>query len=79
MMEDEDNNGIRKRIEKDIASFYPSVESAKTDGAASKVIDMARMYASDAKSYLEKGDLYTAFSCISYAHGMLDAVKEMGG
>lgn len=77
-MAGDDDSGMRMRIERDIASFYSSVESADTSGAAGKVIEMARMYASDAKSYLEKGDLYTAFSCISYAHGMLDALKEMG-
>lgn len=47
-------------------------------GARVRVISLARDYASDAKSYLAKGDFYTAFSCISYAHGLLDALKEIG-
>lgn len=38
---------------------------------------MARDYASDAQSYLDKGDLLTAFSCISYAHGLIDALKKL--
>ena len=52
---------------------------AGADKKVRKVIDLARMYASDSKSYLSKGDLYTSFSCISYAHGLLDAVKGIYG
>ena len=69
---------VRKRIEKDMESFYANLGStAAREEKSSKVIELAKMYASDAKSYLDKGDLYTSFSCISYAHGLLDAVKEM--
>ncbi len=69
---------IRKRIEKDIDSFYANLDSSGSiKEKAGKVVELARMYASDAKSYLDKDDMYTAFSCISYAHGLLDAVKEV--
>jgi hypothetical protein len=67
----------RKRIAKDIAQFYESVKTVKSTPSYAPVIEMAGMYASDAKSYLDKGDLYTSFSCISYAHGLLDAIKEL--
>ena len=68
---------IATRIQKDIDSFYSSLgKVALPGGKAGKVAELARMYASDAKSYLSKGDLYTSFSCISYAHGLLDALRE---
>lgn len=86
---DENSDGlhdvnVRGRIQKDIDMFEGSVKVAEEMEAASgkavlRVIELSRMYASDAKSYLSKGDLYTSFSCISYAHGLLDAVKDIYG
>jgi hypothetical protein len=74
------NEDIRKRIEKDLDLFRINMVSIKSeDVRLKKIIDMAKMYAQDSKSYLEKGDFYTSFSCISYAHGLLDAVKELMG
>lgn len=74
------DSDIKKRIEKDIISFYSNLEGmgGPGDAKAAKLVELAKMYASDAKSYLSKGDLYTSFSCISYAHGIIDAVKENG-
>lgn len=58
--------------------FESSVRTADAEEAtALHVLELARDYASDAKSYLGKEDFYTAFSCISYAHGLLDALKEL--
>ena len=77
-----DDPSVEKRIEKDIRSFYSNLEAlGKPPGGvkAAKVVELAKMYASDAKSYLEKKDLYTSFSCISYAHGLLDALKGISG
>lgn len=73
---------IRERIEKDIAMFKQSVEEIKKnpsarDGKILEVVKLSEMYASDSRSYLDKGDLYTSFSCISYAHGLLDAIKAI--
>jgi hypothetical protein len=69
-------NNVEKRIKKDIDMFYESM--AKLNGIENKemlkIIELSKMYTNDAKSYLEKGDLYTSFSCISYAHGLLDAI-----
>jgi hypothetical protein len=85
-MPGESNNkgeaGIRERIEKDIRMFSESMrEYNAVQGDASakekEIAKLAEMYASDAKSYLDKGDTYTAFSCISYAHGLLDALKGL--
>ncbi|MEM0149636.1 MAG: DUF357 domain-containing protein [Candidatus Micrarchaeaceae archaeon] len=75
---------IKDRIQKDIEMFEDSVKEVKEISSAAgkrvlKVIELSKMYASDSKSYLDKGDLYTSFSCISYAHGLLDAVKDIYG
>lgn len=71
---------IKERIEKDIEMFYGTVKLIESNSEEKKIvhlIELSKMYAKDAKSYLEKGDLYTAFACISYAHGILDAVREL--
>ncbi|MEM3227612.1 MAG: DUF357 domain-containing protein [Candidatus Micrarchaeaceae archaeon] len=73
---------VESRIRKDIEMFDESVKEYTamqiTPSAKEKEIAaLAAMYASDAKSYLKKGDLFTAFSCISYAHGLLDALKAL--
>lgn len=73
-----DAESIKKRIEKDIELFYKNVGSVTSENKPIlSVVEMSRLYAKDSKSYLDKGDLYTSFSCISYAHGLLDAVREI--
>ncbi|MGC8648699.1 MAG: DUF357 domain-containing protein [Candidatus Micrarchaeia archaeon] len=71
-----DIDNVKKRIQKDIEMFYESI--ARLNGIENKkmlkIIELSKMYTNDAKSYLEKGDLHTSFSCISYAHGLLDAI-----
>ncbi|MCW6159477.1 MAG: DUF357 domain-containing protein [Candidatus Micrarchaeales archaeon] len=76
------DSATKERIEKDIQKFYLNIgkiEGVTKDGNMLKIVDLSRMYASDAKSYLSKGDLLTAFSCISYAHGLLDAILKLNG
>jgi hypothetical protein len=73
---------LRRRIKKDIEIFHTNVKpfAATSLGAEiDRIVRLSRMYASDSASYLEKGDLPTAFSCISYAHGLLDAVRDLNG
>ncbi len=41
------------------------------------ILKLSRMYRSDSSSFLDKGDTDTSFSCISYAHGLLDAMREL--
>ncbi|MDE1870837.1 MAG: DUF357 domain-containing protein [Candidatus Micrarchaeota archaeon] len=73
-------DGIRKRIEKDIGLFYKGIEAVKSDNAKiTKVLELSRMYAKDSESFLDKGDFYTSFASINYAHGLLDAVREIMG
>lgn len=74
------DEAVRGRISKDIALFQKNIDvqgAAIKDVRLAKIAELSKMYASDATSYLQKDDLYTAFSCISYAHGLLDAVLEL--
>ncbi len=74
------SDDIRRRIEKDIELFNKNVASIKgSDKNVSRILELSQMYAKDSKSYLDKGDFYTSFSCISYAHGLLDAIRELQG
>lgn len=72
------DESIRKRIEKDIDLFYRNVEPVKSDDKSiARVLDLSKMYAKDSASFLQKGDFYTAFASINYAHGLLDAIREI--
>ena len=73
---------IEKRIKKDIEMFNKNIEKinenkSELNPALKKIVSLSKMYASDANSYFEKKDFYTSFSCISYAHGLLDAVLSV--
>ena len=41
-----------------------------------EAVDLAKRYYEDTKYYLEKGDYFTAFGCINYAHGLIDGIKK---
>ena len=62
---------IEERIKKDIELFELYYNKIKNE----KVKDMAIRYYKDAKYYLSKKDYYTAFGCINYAHGLIDALR----
>jgi hypothetical protein len=67
-----------ERIKKDIALFEDSIaelDSLSLDGNEEEVVDNAKRYYEDTKYYLEKGDYFTAFGCINYAHGLVDGIK----
>ncbi len=72
-----DDDSIRARIAKDLSLFDESIKGIDASGlkGSPKVLELAKMYASDSRSFMEKGDLYTSFSAIAYAHGLLDAMK----
>ena len=40
-----------------------------------EIIERAKNYRDDCKYYLEKGDEITSFGCITYSHGLIDAIK----
>jgi hypothetical protein len=73
---------LKRRIKKDLEIFQVNIKplTASSYGAdIDRIVRLSQMYASDSASYLEKGDLPTAFSCISYAHGLLDAIRDLKG
>ncbi len=55
-----------------------NVDSSKFHSKALEVLNLARLYRNDAEYYLNVGDLPTALACVSYAEGLLDALKIMG-
>ncbi len=55
-----------------------SIDSLKRHSKALEVLNLAKLYRDDAEYYLNVGDLPTALACISYAEGLLDALKIMG-
>ncbi|MCL4371834.1 DUF357 domain-containing protein [Candidatus Marsarchaeota archaeon] len=78
-METEDASA---RIKKDIMAFEESIKIAEQfsqDLRIKEIVELSKMYAADSKHYLDKGDLLTSFSCISYAHGLLDAAMSFVG
>ncbi len=71
---------IKDRIKKDIGIFNQNIlkiDKSNVNKQIRNVIELSIMYATDANFFLEKKDLYTSFSCISYAHGLLDAVIKI--
>jgi hypothetical protein len=67
-----------ERIEKDVELFAKNikeVESIEVSDIEEKIVQMARNYSQDTVYYLEKQDNLTAFGCITYAHGLLDAIR----
>ncbi|MDD3986065.1 MAG: DUF357 domain-containing protein [Methanobacterium sp.] len=67
-----------ERIEKDIVLFTKNIkeiESIKIDDNEKKVVEMAINYSKDTTYYLKKKDYLTSFGCITYAHGLLDAIR----
>jgi len=69
----------KTRIEKDIVMFDQNIKKIKqkkiTD-IQKKIIELACQYYTDSKYYHEKKDFFTAFGCINYAHGLLDAILK---
>ncbi len=85
-MEEESSNGengnVRRRIEKDISIFSSNIKlirNADLTPIEQHVVELSEMYAKDSESWLEKGDYYTSFSSISYAHGLLDSILKIKG
>jgi hypothetical protein len=67
-----------KRIKKDVNLFAKNIkelESIKISDSEEKIVEMARSYSNDTIYYMEKNDNLTAFGCITYAHGLLDAIR----
>ena len=66
-----------ERIKKDIDMFEKNlikIKEKEISDSQKKTIELAKQYYDDSKYYLEKKDYFTAFGCINYAHGLLDAI-----
>ena len=74
----------KARIASDIRQFDDSVREVLGQGKKLSPgmldnVQRARNYRNDAGHFLKKGDLFTAWGCANYAHGILDAVRtEIG-
>jgi len=67
----------KTRIEKDITMFEENLrtlEGERLTKKQEKTVELAKQYYEDSKYYLGKKDYFTAFGCINYAHGLLDAI-----
>ncbi len=53
-------------------------EGSHLQKAADDLLMMATSYFQDACYYKEKGDYVTAFACVNYAHGYIDAGVRLG-
>ena len=63
------------RIKKDILMFEENLRKIENkDIVKHGILELATQYYSDSKYYLEKKDYFTAFGCINYGHGLLDAL-----
>lgn len=67
------NERILIDIEK-LDESFEKVESIKLSQEEKEIIERAKNYKEDCKYYLEKGDELTSFGCITYAHGLIDAI-----
>jgi hypothetical protein len=67
-----------ERIQKYIELFAKNIkeiETIKIHEKEGQVVEMAKNYRKDTDYYLEKKDYLTSFGCITYAHGLLDAIR----
>jgi hypothetical protein len=68
-------NAQINRILSDIEQFYKNLKEVEINSQNQKIIELAKKYCEDSKYWLEKKDLLSAFGCINYAHGLLDAYR----
>lgn len=70
----------KTRVQKDIIMFEENKERLNektlTDDEK-KTFELATQYYEDTKYYTNKKDYFTAFGCINYAHGLLDALLKI--
>lgn len=66
------HNNEKARVLNDIKQFGKKIKK-HSDGP---VKEMAMRYAGDAKFFLQNNDVFTAWGCINYAFGLIDAELE---
>ncbi|MDR2873147.1 MAG: DUF357 domain-containing protein [Methanobrevibacter sp.] len=70
----ESNQRILIDIDK-LEESFKEIKDIQFSEDEKKVIERAKNYGDDCKYYLEKGDEVTSFGCITYSHGLIDALK----
>jgi len=68
----------KERILIDIDKLENSFEEIKDldfSDEEKEIMERAKNYRDDCEYYLEKGDEVTSFGCITYSHGLIDALK----
>jgi hypothetical protein len=69
----------KTRVQKDIVMFDENMKQRNektTTPNQKKILELASQYYEDTKYYAHKKDYFTAFGCINYAHGLLDAILK---
>lgn len=66
----------KERILSDIAQFRENVLEVKITEENAEVVELAKKYCEDTAYFLGKRDFVTAFGCINYAHGLIDAYRK---
>ena len=69
----------KTRVQKDIIMFEENIKQIHDqtlNEKQKKIIELARQYYEDTKYYAQQKDYFTAFGCINYAHGLLDAILK---
>lgn len=67
----------KERIIVDIKKLddsFKKINSIDLTAKEKEIIERAKNYKEDCEYYLEKGDEITSFGCITYAHGLIDAI-----
>lgn len=70
----------KTRVQKDIVMFEKNIarfHDKTITKVEEKIVELARQYDEDTKYYSEKKDFFTAFGCVNYAHGLLDAILKI--
>ena len=69
----------KTRVQKDITMFEENVQhihDIPITEKQKKIVELATQYYEDSKYFAGKKDYFTAFGCINYAHGLLDALLK---
>ena len=69
----------KTRIEKDIVMFeenFQILQQTQNERRQDPCVVLTTQYYEDSKYYFEKKDYFTAFGCINYGHGLLDAILK---
>ncbi|MCL2687837.1 MAG: DUF357 domain-containing protein [Methanobrevibacter sp.] len=67
----------KERIVVDIKKLdesFKKIDSIEFTAKEEEIIERAKNYKEDCEYYLKKGDEITSFGCITYAHGLIDAI-----